>query len=193
MAAWTCGWRIEGNRISVERHTYSTWEDSSKVVNQILGDVSASLRDVPAAAVVELSAAVRGCVLVAWRRQSRCAATIAGRREVSPGMGCLAQIMSGTLIRGGMPLAKTCPKGPKCIERVALHAVTGKIEDRNRYCVVITTGVRWLLSPRGGELRQMVDAKNAGPRRARRCIGGTGLRMCSMTCPFGQTKRLAPS
>lgn len=138
---------IEGNRISVERHTYSTWEDSSKVVNQILGDVSASLRDVPVATVSELSLHYEDVFW--WRGEGKAdVQQLLRAGEKSAPEWVFSTDHEWHVDQGWHAPRRNLPEGAKCIERVALHAVTGKIEDRNRYCVVITTSVRWLL-PQG--------------------------------------------
>lgn len=138
---------IDGRRVSVERHTYSTWKDSSKVVNQIFGDVSASLRGVPAVAVAELSLQYEDVFW--WSGEGQADV----RQLLRAGARSAPEWVFDTdhewhVDQGWHAPRENLPDGAKCIERVALHAVTGRVGERDRFCLVITTSVRWLL-PQG--------------------------------------------
>ena len=133
---------IEGGRVSVERHTYSTWKDSSKVVNQIFGDVSSSLRDVPAVAVAELSLQYEDVFW--WSGEGQADV----RQLLQAGAKSAPEWVFDTghewhVDQGWHVPRRNLPEGAKCIERVALHAITHKVEERDRFCVAIITSVRW--------------------------------------------------
>lgn len=134
---------IDGRRVSVERHTYSTWQDSSKVVNQIFGDVSSSLRDVLDVAVAELSLQYEDVFW--WSGEGKADV----RQLLRAGAKSAPEWIFGTdhewhVDQGWHAPRENLPDGAKCIERVALHAVTARVGGRDRFCVVITTSVRWL-------------------------------------------------
>ena len=143
---------IDGRRISVERHTYSTWEDSSKVVNQIFGDVSSSLRDVPSATIAELSLQYEDVFW--WNGEDQAEV----RQLLRAGAKSAPEWVFDTdhewhVDQGWHAPRRNLPEGAKCIERVALHAITHRVDERDRFCVAIVTSVRWQPPQRTGSTK----------------------------------------